>query len=115
MNKAMSARPGRVKTKMRNLQRRATARPALGRSRRRRKPAALATWEPIDTAPKDRRILMFGKMRAMMGGLRTDGPEVFSGYWDDIDSAWCGSGSTADGPFYTPTHWQELPSRPLTN
>ena len=39
----MSARPGRVKTKQRNLKRRATARPALGRSRRRRKPAALAT------------------------------------------------------------------------
>ena len=38
----LSARPGRVKTKQRNLKQRATARPALGRSRRRRKPAALA-------------------------------------------------------------------------
>jgi len=38
----MSARPGRVKTKMRNLKQRASARPALGRSRRRRNPAALA-------------------------------------------------------------------------
>ena len=38
----MSARPGRVKTKTRNLKRRASARPVLGRSRRRRKPAALA-------------------------------------------------------------------------
>ena len=38
----MSARPGRVKTKQRNLKQRASARPALGRSRRRRKPAALA-------------------------------------------------------------------------
>ena len=110
----MSARPGRVKTKTRNLKRRASARPVLGRSRRRRKPAALASWEPIATAPKDRRILMFGQMRGIPG-LTTDGPEVFSGYWDDIDSAWCGSGSTADGPFYTPTHWQELPARPLTN
>lgn len=38
----LSARPGRVKPKKRNLKQRASARPALGRSRRRRKPAALA-------------------------------------------------------------------------
>jgi hypothetical protein len=46
MKKSLSAPPGGVKTKTRSLKRRASARPALSRSRRRRKPAALATYDP---------------------------------------------------------------------
>ncbi len=68
-------------------------------------------WKPIETAPHDRRVLLFGQLRPMEG-LRVNGPEVFTGYYDEIDSSWCGSGSTAEGPFYTPTHWQELPEPP---
>ncbi len=70
-------------------------------------------WKPIESAPKDRRILLFGQMRPVEG-LRMKGPEVFTGYYDEIDSAWCGSGATASGPWYDPTHWMELPSPPLS-
>jgi hypothetical protein len=70
------------------------------------------SWQPIETAPKNDRLLLFGQLRQPFEGLRVNGPEVFSGYWDDIDSAWCGSGSTANGPFYNATHWQPLPAPP---
>jgi hypothetical protein len=36
------------------------------------------TWRQIKTAPKDRRVLLFGRMRRMEG-LRVNGPEVFTG------------------------------------
>ena len=68
-------------------------------------------WNTIETAPRDRRLLLFGQMRRYEG-LQVNGPEVFTGYYDDIDDAWCGSGSTAEGPFYDPTHWMELPEPP---
>ena len=68
-------------------------------------------WVDIDSAPKDRRILLFGHLQPFEG-LRVRGSEIFTGYWDDIDGAWCGSGSTWIGPFYVPTHWQELPNPP---
>lgn len=71
----------------------------------------MSGWNNIKTAPKDRRLLLFGQMQPM-DGVRTDGPEIFTGYWDDIDEAWCGSGSTWAGPFYKPTHWMYLPERP---
>lgn len=68
-------------------------------------------WRPIGTAPKDQHLLLFGQMEPC-DGLHTNGPEVFTGYWDGIDSAWCGSSSTCDGPFYAPTHWMGLPEPP---
>lgn len=71
----------------------------------------MTNWRPIKSAPRDRRILLYGQMRPCEL-LHSNGPEVFSGYWDDIDSAWCCSGSTYHGPFYTPTHWMELPDPP---
>ena len=72
----------------------------------------MTNWRPItNETPRDKRVLLFGQMKPMEG-LRTNGPEVFSGYWDDIDGAWCGSGSTWVGPFYDVTHWQELPEAP---
>ena len=71
----------------------------------------MSRWQPIKSAPKDRRLLLFGLM-CQHEGLRIDGPEVFTGYWDNIDSAWCGSGSTVEGPFYVPTHWRPLPDPP---
>lgn len=68
-------------------------------------------WQPIETAPKDRHVLLFGKQNPM-SVLRTDGSLVFTGYWDAMDDAWCSSGSTWEGPFYEPTHWMPLPVPP---
>lgn len=68
-------------------------------------------WQPIDTAPKDKHILLFGMQRPMPQ-LYAKIPQVFSGYWDNIDEAWCSDGSTWEGPFYDPTHWMPLPEPP---
>jgi hypothetical protein len=48
----LSARPGRGKAKKRNLKQRASARPALGHSRRRSKPAALILQSENDRLRK---------------------------------------------------------------
>ncbi len=69
-------------------------------------------WQPIATAPKDKRLLLYGTLLQPFEGLRVYGPEAFSGYWDDLDGAWCGSGSIWTGPFYTATHWMPLPEPP---
>jgi hypothetical protein len=72
----------------------------------------MTDWNPIETAPKDRSLLLFGEMKPFDGLIGLDGPIIFTGYWDSIDEAWCSSGSTWLGPFYRPTHWQPLPARP---
>ena len=51
----------------------------------------LNPWQPIDTAPKDRRILLYNPKIG-----------IFSGVIGDSISAW-----NCD-----PTHWQELPEDP---
>lgn len=72
----------------------------------------MADWKPIETAPKDgQSILLFG-LQEPHSDLRCSEPIVFTGYWDDIDSAWCGTASTWTGPFYRPSHWQPLPEAP---
>jgi hypothetical protein len=69
-------------------------------------------WRPVDRdTPRNKRLLLFGTMRPY-DGLRVIGPEVFSGYWDEIDQGWCGNGSTWEGPFYDVTHWMPLPAPP---
>lgn len=55
------------------------------------------SWQPIETAPKDRRILLF------QGG-------VWKGGWDECERKWMGAGA---GVFIVqPTHWMELPTPP---
>lgn len=68
-------------------------------------------WQPIASAPKDKRILLYGTMMPFEG-LSFNGPVIFSGYWDEIDEAWCGTTTTYDGPFFRATHWQSLPEPP---
>lgn len=68
-------------------------------------------WQPIETAPRDRLIMLYGLLdphpddRFMYGGL--DRPTRVTGYWDEIDEAWCPNGSTSNGPWFKPTHWAE--------
>lgn len=70
----------------------------------------IMTWKNIDTAPKDKEILL---------GLKDgwDGPpyyscgEVCAGYWD-LDMWLCsGTGEQIEVEF-NPTHWQTLPEPP---
>ena len=68
-------------------------------------------WQPIETAPRDQALILFGSQRPH-DMVFMAGPSVFAGYWDIIDGAWCATGSTWAGPFYDPTHWMPLPPPP---
>ncbi len=70
-------------------------------------------WEPIETAPKDRQILLFcpGEKGAQqhVGGWAQQlvtGKEAwrFAAYWKDGEGLVC--------LLCNPTHWQELPAPP---
>ena len=73
-------------------------------------------WQPIETAPKCKPILLYGKLRP-----HPDDQELYAhwdmlcravGFWDDIDEDWCPVGSTWKGPWLEPTHWMPLPPPP---
>ena len=68
-------------------------------------------WQPIETAPKDRTILVYGQPTDIPE-LQFTGPGTFTAYWDEIDSAFCLTGGTWRGPFIKPTHWMPLPPLP---
>lgn len=68
-------------------------------------------WQPIETAPKDGPLLLYGLM-GPTEMLRFNGPIVTSGYyWDSIDG-WYSTASTWVGPFVEPSHWMPLPEPP---
>jgi hypothetical protein len=57
-------------------------------------------WQPIETAPKDKRAIV-GFMRVGSGNVT----RVL--HWDDDDATW-----HSDGHDYKPTHWRPLPDPP---
>ena len=70
-------------------------------------------WQPIETAPKDQSVLLYGKSDdTFTSEVSFPHPVVFSGYWCSLDGAWCTTGSSWVGPFMKPTHWQPLPEPP---
>lgn len=71
----------------------------------------MTDWQPIETAPRDKHVLLYGTMREN-SQIGCSGPIVFTGYWGEIDGAWCSTGTTFGGPFFDPTHWQPLPAPP---
>lgn len=67
------------------------------------------TWQPIETAPKDREILL------------GDGGFCVQGVWDDVDYNeftgsylydWTYGPAEIDPTNWRPTHWRELPEPP---
>lgn len=60
----------------------------------------MAEWQPIETAPKDRAILVYG-LRYSGEGYQ----EVTHWYSDRWPIEWM------EG-YHTPTHWQPLPDPP---
>lgn len=71
-------------------------------------------WQDIETAPDGQHLLLYGSQKAGNDdGVRYSGPIVFSGYFDEVDDAWCAHGSTWLGPFFEPTHWMPLPPAPI--
>ena len=69
-------------------------------------------WQPIETAPKSEYIQLYGATEPDSRMVSYKEPVVFSGYWSDIDGAWCAAGSHWNGPFFNPTHWRHLPEPP---
>lgn len=73
-------------------------------------------WQPIETAPKDKLILLFGLLDphpediGLHGNL--DRPGRYTGYWCQLDEAWSVAGGTWLGPWVNPTHWMPLPDPP---
>lgn len=68
-------------------------------------------WRPIATAPKGHEALLLYGAQESHGAIYNPEPQVFVGYWDSLDKAWCATGSTWEGPFYLPTHWRPLPKK----
>lgn len=71
----------------------------------------MSEWQPIETAPRDQYVLLFGR-QLPHDMLRVEGDLILAGYWSDLDEAWCCIGSLWNGPFYKPTHWRPLPEPP---
>lgn len=70
-------------------------------------------WRTMDSAPKDgERVLVWGQPENT-GELTFHRAGAHTAYWDEIDGAFCLSGSTWQGPFVHPTHWMPLPAAPL--
>ena len=75
----------------------------------------MTEWFEIDgdnPAPRDgTRVLLYGTQRHYVE-LDECRPQVFVGYWDSLDEAWCATGSTWRGPFYDVTRWANCPTPP---
>lgn len=72
----------------------------------------MSEWKPIESAPKDgTHVLLFGRP-SDQEGLRFKSKARLTGYWDNIDEAWCATTSTWEGPFIDATKWQPLPPPP---
>ena len=76
----------------------------------------MVEWRPIETAPRDAVIMLFGLLDPHPSDreahAQLDRPKRFTGYWDEVDEAWCPVGSTWTGPWIIPTHWLPLPPAP---
>lgn len=70
-------------------------------------PAGLRTWQPIETAPKDGRMVLLYPSRCWVE--ECDRGEV--GYWDADFGEWGGEGPRAED-YRGPTHWMPLPQPP---
>jgi len=76
-----------------------------------------STWQPIETAPRDKPLRLWGKF-----ANNSDMPSrEITGQWHEGQSAWsewCEPPSDWVGPEpfsgIHPTHWQPLPSPPIT-
>ena len=71
-------------------------------------------WQPIETAPKNEVILLYGEIDPHPDDeqLHSKGARRVAGYWDQIDEAWSSTTSTWAGPWIKPTHWMPLPPPP---
>lgn len=67
------------------------------------------TWHPIETAPKDGRLILLYPSRCWCDDVNSD-CEV--GYWDHDFETWAAATSTRAEDYHGPTHWMPLPDPP---
>ena len=72
-------------------------------------PEPALQWQPINSAPKDRAILTYGRLPGSYG--------YYDEEWCYSISKWAGNGwssqrSMAYGSAFIPTHWMPLPEKP---
>jgi hypothetical protein len=70
----------------------------------------MSAWQPIETAPRDRVVLLYGPL-VQATDLHPKGAIRVTGFWCEIDG-WSLVSTTWTGPFIKPTHWAELPDAP---
>jgi len=71
-------------------------------------------WQPIETAPKDTPLLLFG-LPDSSDYVTWVELTIISGYWDTVEGAWCSTTADWTGPFINATHWMSLPDPPRKN
>lgn len=74
----------------------------------------MTTWHEGSTAPKDRKILVYGKPTDTTGdnSVRFLCEGVHLASWDGLDEAFCLDGGGWLGPFIEPLFWAETPEKP---
>ena len=72
----------------------------------------MSEWQPIETAPKDEIIQVYGQPRDLVINgdvmVRWTEPGVHQAYWDEIDDSFVLDGGSWLGPFIAPPHWKRL-------
>ena len=63
------------------------------------------TWQPIATAPKDGRYILF----TCDWGV---GPRIVVGWWDSLADGWYATPCVKGLKALTPVHWMPLPDPP---
>jgi hypothetical protein len=73
-------------------------------------------WQPIETAPRDGFILLYGEHGQISGPdgqcLVANFVGTFCGYWDPIDQEWCSTATTFSAPLSIQLTVCRFPSRP---
>lgn len=59
----------------------------------------MSAWQPISSAPKDRRVMLWEDSSL---------PHECFGQWSEESGAWFSD----DGDYLAPTYWQPLPTPP---
>lgn len=68
-------------------------------------------WQPIETAPKMRNIILFAVTDAAEDG-RIRNWKMDTGYWSQGHKGWVWSGYEVRSYMIQPTHWMPLPEPP---
>ena len=75
--------------------------------------AKASRWEPIDTAPKMKNILMWAATDVSETG-EIKNWKMDTGYWSSGAHCWVWSGNQLRKYDIQPTHWQPLPAPPTS-